>query len=102
MSGALPPIPRGLSLWFPGGHTLLRNPLRKKRTALQPSSRQPGRALRSLLSVALSSLPVKRFYYNMAKDSFASVPDKLSAFGGTVHVYKGEWKNDMERRFRNH
>lgn len=56
----------------------------QKRTALQLSSRQPGRALRSLLSVALSSLPVKQFYYNMAKDSFVSVPDKLSVLRGTV------------------
>lgn len=35
----------------------------KESDVAAPPSRKPGRALRSLLSVALSSLPVKQLHY---------------------------------------
>ena len=53
------PGPRGLALWFPGGQRASR---KEKSDAKAPPSRKPGMALGSLLSVALSSLPVKHCY----------------------------------------
>lgn len=63
IQGALPPNPRGLSLWFPGSDRAL-HPCAKKRSDPQITPRKPSTALRSLLSVALSSVMVKHLHYS--------------------------------------
>ena len=46
---------------------------------------KPGRALRSLLSVALSSLPVKHPHYTIGNPFFTPAPLKLSLTWGTLY-----------------
>ena len=52
------PLSRGLTLLFPGGS-------KKGSIPQHTASRKPDMALRSLLSVALSSVSVKHYKYTM-------------------------------------
>ena len=50
-----------------------------------PPSREPGKALRLVPTVALSSVPVKQSHYTTGNLTFALTPLKLSLTWGTLH-----------------
>lgn len=71
------PKPRGLTLWFPGSDRCRAAAFRRKEQSLRITPRKPGRALRSILTVALSSMLVKQFHYTTEHPAFALAPLKI-------------------------
>ena len=57
----------------------------KDGTRMQPS-REPGKALRLVPTVALSSVPVKQSHYTTGNLTFALTPLKLSLTWGTLQT----------------
>ena len=80
---ALPPDPRGLSLWFPGGqHAAAQE---KATRYFSPPSHKSGDALGSCLHVALSSSPAKRRHYITARRGRTTTKQILYLTWGTLH-----------------
>lgn len=81
---ALPPDPRGLSLWFPGGqHAAAQE---KATRYFSPPSHKSGDALGSCLHVALSSSPAKRRHYITARRGRTTTKQILYLTWGTLHI----------------
>ena len=81
---ALPPDPRGLSLWFPGGQ---RAAAQEKATRYSsPPSRKSGNALGSCLHVALSSSPAKRRQYIAVRRGRTTTKQILYLTWGTLQI----------------
>jgi len=81
---ALPPDPRGLSLWFPGGQ---RAAAQEKATRYSsPPSRKSGNALGSCLHVALSSSPAKRRQYITVRRGRTTTKQILYLTWGTLQL----------------
>ena len=82
---ALPPDPRGLSLWFPGGqHAAAQE---KATRYFSPPSHKSGDALGSCLHVALSSSPAKRRHYITARRGRTTTKQILYLTWGTLQYF---------------
>ena len=88
---ALPPDPRGLSLWFPGGqHAAAQE---KATRYFSPPSHKSGDALGSCLHVALSSSPAKRRHYITARRGRTTTKQILYLTWGTLQPVRKDYWN---------